>query len=53
MSVQDAFKHVPIVHDTALLLEIIQIGISSFVALQLAKEFRKAELLRFCADGEL
>ena len=50
---QEAFKHVSIMHDTTLLPEIMQIGISSFAADQLAKEFRKAELLRFCADGEL
>ena len=53
MTVQEAFKHVTIVHDTTLLPEIMKIGISSFAAHQLAKEFRKAELFRFCADEEL
>ena len=41
---QEAFKHVPIVHDTNLLPEIIQIGVSSLVAHELAKELREAEI---------
>ena len=53
MSGQEVFKHVPIVHDTTLLAEIINCEISSFAAHQLAKKFGKPELLVFYADGEL
>ena len=52
-SVQETFKNFPIVHDTTLLSEILQIGISSFGAHQLGREVRKAELSRFCAGNEL
>ena len=52
-SVQEAFKHIPIVHDTSLFLEIIQIRISLFAAHQLAKGVLKAEILRFRANKEL
>ena len=40
-------------HDTDLCPEIMGTGISMFTVHQLAKEFRKTELLRFCADSEL
>ena len=46
-SMQEAFKHVPIVHDTTLLLAVIHFGISWFAAYQLAKEFRRAEFYAF------
>ena len=41
------------VHDTALLSDILSNGSLSDAAKQLATEIRKAEVLRFCTDGEL